>query len=270
MGNFFLLCSLSAYGNSYLKNYDIKFELTNKTAEFCKEVKFIYWNKNMSNNEQKIVAENPNSWFKLLKEDHINFLRLEWIPSNDPEVNDWEDVLFANGGGRWLISANKGSFVDIWEAKSEVISSDDEDNNWVVTVGRTTKNWKSQPQNTITLEMCENNLEKSIKDIKAFAENLSLNEFVHKFQKALDSLTDEKSPMLSSYYDDLLPKNIYSLKAEQIVTACQNSWIFTPGPWYDIELETEEKYTQYEKLSENLFSSINSALITAINSIWKH
>jgi len=108
-------------------------------------------------------------------------------------------------------------------------------------------------------------LRQTLTEIAEFAFKQDLKSWGEQFDKAkltLDSLTPESG----YYHTDLIPADKYSLTAKQIIFSAGSAWVFGGmGSWNDLGFDNKEDKETYDRLSEQLYSNINEAIIAGTN-----
>ena len=67
------------------------------------------------------------------------------------------------------------------------------------------------------------------------------------------------------YHKDLIPDGAASGLATCLLDACQSAWVFGGmGSWNDMSFEGVDP-TEYDRVSEQLFSTLNETIQTAAN-----
>jgi len=85
------------------------------------------------------------------------------------------------------------------------------------------------------------------------------------FDKA-NAILDSSSPNEGYYHKYLIPLENYSLTAKQILFAAGVAWVFGGmESWNDIGFDNKEDNNIYERLSEQLYSKINEAIVATTN-----
>lgn len=264
------IIALTTFGNDFLKNGKIPtdFNSTNTTFQFCNRVDFREFKKQFfsSKPKEKIVAENPTKWFEYLKADGCKHLRLYFEYSKDQSfAKDHKLAGLVGGGGTWLIEAVYDNYSNYWANRWEVTNQNAADNKiWTVNYGMTVaKQHTSNLQ--IDNEKTKNELRQTLTEIADFAFRQNLQNWGEKFDKA-KLILDSSSPEENYYHKDLIPLDNYSLTAKQILFSAGSSWVFGGmGSWNDLWFDSKEDEKTYDRLSEQLYSNINKAIIAATN-----
>lgn len=134
---------------------------------------------------------------------------------------------------------------------------------WTVNYGMTiVKQRTSNLQ--IDNEKVKNKLRETLAEIAAFAFKQNLQGWGEQFEKAIETM-DSTLPE-ANYHKDLIPLDNYSLTAKQLLFSACNSWVFGGmGSWNDLGFDTKEDNKTYDRLSEQLYSNINEAIIASTN-----
>ena len=254
------IAALTSYGNAYLQNQSVSFEFNHSTAQNCKEITFIEWP------GAKLLAKNPNEWFKFLKKNKVKYLSLNYVISDEGLKEDRENVGFVGGGGQWLISTIIGEKADLWEGRWIVPEeSKSEESLWTVNYGRIAKDWTlTHDENLPTLEKSDENLKSAFQEIITFSKEQNEDKFTNIFISALNCLSSKK-PLSDVHHKDIVIEENYSLKARQILGACLKGFVFgSMGSWNDMAF-TDSTQEIYDELSDNLFLVIHQSICVAIN-----
>ena len=264
------IIALTAFGNDYLKNEKVPtdFNSKNTTFQFCNKVDFREFKKSFffSKTKEIVIANNPTDWFSYLKTDGCKHLRLYFEYSKDQSfAKDHKLAGLVGGGGNWLIEAVYDNYSNYWANRWEVTNQNASDRKiWTVNYGMTVK--KQHVSNLqIDNEKIKEKLRQTLTEIADFAFKQNLQSWGEQFEKSkatLDSLTPEKN----YYHNDLIPIDNYSLIAKQIIYSAGSAWVFGGmGSWNDLGFESIEDNAIYDRLSEQLYSNINEAIIAGIN-----
>lgn len=264
------IIALTAFGNDYLKNgkVPIDFNSANTTFQFCNKVDFREFKKQFffSKPKENVVSINPTEWFSYLKTDGCKHLRLYFEYSKDQSfAKDHQLAGLVGGGGSWLIEAVYDNYSNYWANRWEVTDQNASDRKiWTVNYGMTLK--KQHISNLqIDNQKIKEKLEQTLTEIANFAFKKNLENWGEQFDKAkltLDSLT----PEIGYYHTDLIPADKYSLIAKQILFSAGSAWVFGGmGSWNDLGFDSNEDNEIYDRLSEQLYSNINEAIIAGTN-----
>jgi hypothetical protein len=264
------IIALTAFGNDFLKNGTIPtdFNSANTTFQFCNKVDFREFKKLFFflKPKETVIANNPTEWFQYLKSDGCKHLRLYFEYSKAQSfAKDHKLAGLVGGGGSWLIEAVYDNHSNYWANRWEVTNQNALDNKiWTVNYGMTVK--KQHISNLqIDNQKIKEKLRQTLSEIADFAFRQDLKSWGEQFDKAkltLDSLTPENS----YYHTDLIPVDKYSLIAKQIIFSAGSAWVFGGmGSWNDLGFDSKEDNETYDRLSEQLYSNINEAIIAGTN-----
>ncbi|RYE53467.1 MAG: hypothetical protein EOP48_14340 [Sphingobacteriales bacterium] len=264
------IISLTTYGNDFIKNgrVPIDFNTVNTTFQFCNKVDFREFKKPFffSKLKEKVVAQSPTEWFDYLKLDDCKHLRLYFESSKDQSfAKDHKLAGVVGGGGRWLIEANYDGYSNYWANRWKVTNQDAADNKiWGVNYAMTVvKQHISNLQ--IDNNVIKDKLRHTLTEIAEFAFKQNLQDWGEQFDQAR-LILDSSSPEDNYYHKDLIPPHNYSLIAKQILFSAGTSWVFGGmGSWNDLGFDRKEDNENYERLSEQLYSTIHEAVISATN-----
>ena len=264
------IIALTAFGNDFLKNGTIPtdFNTANTTFQFCNKVDFREFKKLFFflKPKETVIANNPTEWFQYLKSDGCKHLRLYFEYSKDQSfAKDHKLAGLVGGGGSWLIEAVYDNHSNYWANRWEVTNQNATDRKiWAVNYGMTVK--KQHISNLqIDNQKIKEKLRKTLTEIADFAFRQDLKSWGEQFDKAkltLDSLTPESG----YYHTDLIPVDKYSMTAKQIIFSAGSAWVFGGmGSWNDLGFDSKEDNETYDRLSEQLYSNINEAIIAGTN-----
>lgn len=262
--------ALTAFGNDYLMNGEVPtdFSSANTTFQFCNQVDFRVFKKRFffSKPKENIISTNPTEWFRYLKIDGCKHLRLYFEYSKDHSfAKDHKLAGLVGGGGNWLIETVYDNYSNYWSHRWEVTNKNAPDRKiWTVNYGMTRK--KQHISNLqIDNYTTKQKLKQILSEIAEFAFKKNLQSWGEQFEKAkltLDSLTPESN----YYHTDLIPVDKYSLIARQIIFSAGSAWVFGGmGSWNDLGFDSKEDNEAYDRLSEQLYSNINEAIIAGTN-----
>jgi hypothetical protein len=262
--------ALTTYGNDYLINGIVpaKFDIENTTFQFCNNVDFREFKQAIfsSKLKEKVIAKNPTEWFKYLKAGGCKHLRLFFESSKDQSLaKDHQLAGMVGGGGVWLIETIYDNYSNYWRNQWEVTNQNAADNKiWNVNYGMIVKNQQTSNLQ-IDNQSVREKLRQTLTDIADFAFKQNLQYWGEQFDKAKATL-DSSSPEKNYYHKDLIPLENYSLIAKQILFSAGSAWVFGGmGSWNDLGFENKEDNDTYGRLSEQLYSNINEAIIAGTN-----
>ncbi len=243
---------------------------THSTMSFCEFVRFVDLTRTPTGWPERPVADEPSTWFQYLKDRGVTSLRLMYGPSNDPNVDgngvtDRMLVGFVGGGGRWLIQASKPGTSDYWEARWTMGDQRRTDHRiWRVTYGRIARSRPIEAAGQVDLRVIRERFHGVLVEIRAFAVKQDLAGFANCFTKGLDDL-DSESPA-NGFHKELLNASLLPVSAIQLLSAAQSSWVFGGmGSWNDLGFDGQDQAI-YERLSEELYTVVNQAIVAAANS----
>lgn len=270
-GSIAQIAALTCFGNACLSGLPgTQFFPANSTCQFCERVRFVTLSTNIfGKSKETEIAQNPDSWWAVLKSRGASGIRLSRIPQNNPGISDRMSAGFAGGGGAWtmevLLPHDQSEF---WMARWEVGDQKAPDRRiWRVTYGLVAKG-KSNPPPIRQLQKATRELEESLREIRAFSAKHKLDGFTTCFEEALDAI-ETKGQKRHGYHQDLAPSGFISGEAAILLDACQKSWVFGGmGSWNDMCFAGDDQKT-YDRVSERLFQAVNVAIEQAATSTMK-
>jgi len=262
--------TLTNFGNAYTSGIrDFKLE-KHSAFQFCDLVEFFVGKKTLfsGNAWDTLYASSPAAWFEKLAAEGCRGYRLHYYPQNDGGVPDRALVAFAGQGGLWSIETLMPKDSLFWLAK------------WHLPAPKTRRQkiWRVQyncAKKTET-KVLETNLQvshdvllKALSDIASFAERNRLTDFSENFAQAMETLR-ASNPSRYGYHTDLFPDHFLDPVAANMLDACQAASVFGGmGSWNDLQFAAKGKASEYERVSEALFSALNLAVISATNASYK-
>lgn len=236
---------------------------------FCEFVRFVDLDKTSTGWSERQVADDPAGWFRYLKERNVSELRMSYgasrIPNTDgAKVTDRMLVGFVGGGGRWRVHANGPNGSDHWEARWTVGDRQRADQRiWQVTYGRVAKDQAPGADVPSDLHTLRSDLGDVLERIEAFATAHGLPNFATCFARGLEDLA-AASPV-HAFHKEFANASLIPLEAIQLLSAAQSSWVFGGmGSWNDLGFEGDDQ-AAYESLSEELYRTVNLAIVAATN-----
>lgn len=237
--------------------------------KFCEFVRFADLAKTPTGWSERQVADDPAAWFRYLKERNFSELRMSYGASRNPNVDgakvaDRMLVGFIGGGGRWLVHAKRPNGSDYWEARWAVGDQQRADRRiWQVTYGRVAKNQAPSAGEQSDLHALRNEFGDVLDRIKAFATAHSLHGFADCFARGQEDLA--AAAPAHAFHKEFANSSLISLEAIQLLSAAQSSWVFGGmGSWNDLGFEGKDQ-AAYESLSEELYRTVNRAIVAATN-----
>ena len=262
--------ALTAYGNDYLLNghIHIDFNSSNTTFQFCNRVDFRELKKVLfsSKHKEKIVANNPTEWFAYLKANGCKHLALYYECSKEQSVEkDYKLSGFIGGGGTWYIEAMYNGYSRYWTSRWEVTNKNALDRKiWAVNYNMLSE---LKPTNNLRIDeqLVKDELKHTLNEITDFALKQNFQYWAEQFDKAR-TILDSALPEEHYYHKDLIPLDNYLLLEKQLLFSAGSAWVFGGmGSWNDLGCDNEEDNKTYDRLSSKLYSNINKAIISSIN-----
>ncbi len=261
------LIALTSYGNEFLNsgNLEKTFYPDNSTLQPCNQVTFSAFKKRLPFLKRKEIqlAQDPNSWFRYLKESSCKAIRIYYRPTGsfsfDPE---YMLAGMVGGGGQWLLETIFDGYSHYWSKNWATKENAPDNKIWTVNYGRYNSKLPSQNlQIDITEE--RNLLSNVLDNIRDFAREESMHTCADRFEKA-KFILNHPNPQNEYYHHDLILLQNYSLAAAQLIFAAGEAWVFGGmGWWNDNHFDDTQRY---ETLTEQLYQTINRSIIAVANS----
>lgn len=263
--------TLTTYGNDYIRNGNIpaNFDTANTAFDFCNTVDFREVRKKyfFSKPKEEVLFDCPTKWFKFLKNNGCQKLRLYYSSSDDQTMApDYKLAGMVGGGGTWFIEAVYDTYSNAWASRWEVTDSDSPERKiWSVNYGLVAEKL-SVMDLQIDNQIVKEKLHRTLTEIAGFAKQQNLGNWQELFDRA-KSILETDIPEKDYYHQDLIPGANYTLISKQLLFAASNAWVFGGmGSWNDLGFDNKEDDQSYEKLSAQLYSNINEAILAAVNS----
>lgn len=254
----FQIASLTAYGNAYLKKKKVSFKKNNPAAFSYDKIKFVKEIPKDTHLKKVLIAKDPNSWFKHLKNNNFTRLHLRYHPSTYLHKKGRTITSSIGESNFWHIIAQKKEKCAVWKSDWKEISGD------IMAFYRLLiENADIGETRHPSLDTTKLFLKEILTDLVNFTEKNELTNWEIIFQNSIDYLNNENPDKLIQ--KDYLPANCYSLEAKQILTTCDQAWVFGGmGSWNDVVRVHD--YDLYRRLTANLYDTLCKSFVSAINS----
>ena len=259
--------ALTCHANACLRGKPVPvFFPANSTCQFCDWVKFIKPVKTLFGKAQeKLLAATPNAWFEYLQKEGVIGVRLFRTPQNKPGISDRMSSGLVGGGGTWAIEANRArGKSSIWLSRWTVWNQKaPEWRIWRVEYGRVSERAPAAAGDG-NLEPAAKSLRSALGEIHAFSIKHDCGNFKNCFSRAIETLASGGTKRYG-YHKDLVVDGTTPATAVSLLDACQSAWVFGGmGSWNDMSFSGAEQ-KEYDRVSEQLFNSLNKAIATAAN-----
>ncbi|WP_256010192.1 hypothetical protein [Desertivirga xinjiangensis] len=264
------LISLCAHGNAFLQGRQIytQYFKENTTYRFCGNVEFRGYRETFFTRREVQIGTSPEEWFDYLKQCRCSALTLDFEYSADQSlVKDYKSAGFVGGGGRWAIKAFYPKDLDFWFPLWDSTDENAKDQKiWGVRY-YSLDIMKVALGYSESLQQVREQLYRVLDQVSEFAQQHNLEPWGAIFQEALFTLSS-KTPQEDYYYHDLLPPDVYSKEAEQVLFSAAKANVFGGmGSWNDMGFGDDKVSARYEELSSLLYDTIVKAIQVSVNSI---
>ncbi len=250
---------LTAFGKANLKGKDSPFLKNHPAAYNYRNMRFVKKEPSVEQLLAKdIIAKDPNDWFTYLKNNKFTKLHLIYKPELKLKMKPHYKKFFDSKSNSWYIFAEKDSKYDVWKQKWQAENGEAISYYYLLIEAM-----EIDKISTLSLETTIRFLKIILNELIEFTTRNELTNWTNVFQTALDKFNiNNPSELLS---DEYLPTECYSLEAKQILTACDQAWVFGGmGSWNDIV--HVDNYDIYRRLTDNLYDTLNNSVAAAINS----
>lgn len=252
--------SIVSNGNNYLqKDKEWKDWDKNTTFQFCNLVDFYDFT-------NILIANNPNDWFKFLKREGCEKLRLSFQYSPEhPSRPDYKYAGFVGGGGLWLIESVYKKYSQFWSSKWIGRQPDSINNKiWSVTYRRQFKKFDTKNIQYDKLSL-KTELYSLLYEVIGFSKKNDLKIWIDCFSKSL-LIFESDFPNKKYYHTDLIVNENYNLFDSQLLFTAGSAFVFGGmGSWNDLGFKDKDDELLYEKLSGNLYDLIIKCILAVIN-----
>lgn len=257
--------SLVCHGNSYLRgDRSRRIYPGNSTFQFCDRVAFVSIGRSwFGKPKETMVAPDPDAWFAHLAARGARGVRLLRRSQDLAWISDRMTAGLAGGGGDWMMAVRYAGKTEYWTSRWDVWDQDAPlQKIWRVRYFLASTH-RSEPEPRRRLEGALPALKLALEQIHAFAKRKDCRGFMDCFQRA--TLTLERAMPLYGYHRDLCPEDMATPAALAVLDAAQSAWVFGGmGSWNDLAFEGEDS-KDYERVSAELFSTLNDAICAAAN-----
>lgn len=258
------MVALTCHGNAVLRGIEPRLPRQEGTVSvLSKPINFIDGRIGaMGEVETYTLASSAEEWIGGLKERGIRGLRLRNHAQNQPLSDRLSDV-FQGGGRQWKIEGlrNTGGS-EFWLSRWDFLKRGALDGDWKVTYGLC-ELAKTEPAGFRTLEEIAADLRVALEEIKAFDEAQNCGFGKH----FVEALRDLDGPAVDAkFWKYFCPRETLPQLAENLLEAAISAWVFGGmNSWNDMGFDGEIG-TEYERISDRLYSLLNEAVEAAASS----
>lgn len=238
----------------------------NSTCRFCEFIHFLRPKRGWLSRggRWQVIARTPDEWMDSVTSGDFSRAMLVHESVDHPQFPDRMSAGFVGGGGRWLLSTQRGNRSEYWEAGWQVANKDAADQRiWQVRYMLVAERESVPSVATPVVELTAR-LIRALTEINSFAREHDLGGFADCFTKAEECLVAEH-PFTLVYHRDLTPEGAISLPAARVLAACQAAWVFGGmGSWNDLGFDGTDQ-ERYNKLSDHLYGLLNKCICAGVN-----
>jgi hypothetical protein len=253
------LAAITCHANAFLSGRDFSaYFPDNSTCHFCDCVEFL-----ASGNIA--YAASPDDWIHALPDRDVDGLCIRFEARNDPGLSDRLSAGFVGGGRVGLLEVRRDDGIsEYWLPDWQVQNEDAEDRRIWHVAYRLHATDDSQPTVARSPAFIRTSFRERLQDIVQFARGNTRGVFDHHFIAALAALDDPDAA--AGYHPDVALPGQLSDDARAMLHAAMQAWVFGGmGTWNDLSFE-QPIQTEYENLSDGLFSIVHEAIESAVNS----
>lgn len=253
--------ALVTYGNVFLQK-QTGFDLESLVTHNCYRLDFIDPPVKGIAGSAKILAKDTQMWFNYLKDQGAKRLKLHYQPTTQSEIPDRISSAFVGGGSHWFVEVQFQKDGDLY--LSDWVSSEDSGIDRMKThYLRIEKNTNHLDDSSLLVSESREHLQTVLQKLSKFAGKFEFSKhWVSNFEIPLTTL-HEFEP---SKEDEFLPAGIYSKEAHRLIMAAIGSWVFGGmGSWNDMAFNGDSQDV-YMSLSDNLYSTICTSIVSGVNS----
>ncbi len=264
------LVAIALHGSSALSGRQAApdFLGKNSTAQFCESIRFVRVTRSWFGVGRPVeveVSSNPDAWFDFLRAKGGVRVLVQWKPNRASKVPDRMFAGFVGGGGEWELNVRYADgHCERWLPSWEVHDRSRADRRiWRVRYVQVFAGKEIAPSVEPT-SIALSGFVSALEEIRAFSAKKSLDWFTNQFGQGVKAL--QTSEAVEYYHKDLWPEGFISPTGENLLKACQCSWVFGGmGSWNDMMFDGEDG-AEYERVSEQLFKALTVAIPSAVAS----
>jgi hypothetical protein len=260
--------ALIAHGNGFLQGskYASPPELSqsNSTFQLVASQRFIREDARLPAAKRDIeVSRNTAGWYEDLRARGAQRLALTIFEIQHTHVPAYIANAFSNFSG-WSIEVGFETGQEFWVPRWDAGRRNDPSRRIWEVVYRGVTSSDSAESAPVDLIHANSDLRAAIDEAEAFARRAYVDFWADWFINAL-SLLDSVDP-IPPFHRNLLPKNGYSLRARQTLSAAVQSFVFGGmGSWNDLNFNDEDLQRDYFQVTRNLYKAVMAALVGATN-----
>lgn len=241
----------------------------NSSMQYCRAITFSHLRKRFLNRTpvRETMVVGVDEWLRAILSRGLKCCYVSCVerPKNNALTGrdeDWQTSSYVGGGSVWVLTTQfddgqATSWVPIWKHVGGGVPWDVEYQGIDGTVANDSQ----------SLEVAAAQLEAALVDIRDFAREIEQNKWAETYESALSRLAGGGG---TSYFADMCPEGLMTPEAEQLMHACQASWVFGGmGSWNDLYMVGDTyimEIPKYGAVSAALFDAINQGLVAATNS----
>jgi hypothetical protein len=195
-------------------------------------------------------------------------VRLHSLAGRKGLANERESAGFVGGGRRWIVEVRKGSGEELWQGFDRLGDRKDKDRKiWNTTYVRQNAKLDRGALDERDVAEIRAAVRKCLTEISGFAREIGASNFEDCFENALCALDLKDTG--ERYLKDVEAIADFDAEALSLIVAAQHGWVFGGmGSWNDMSFEGEQG-RRYETLSDDLFNTLNDAIVAVANSTCK-
>jgi hypothetical protein len=258
--------ALACHANASVRGIPApRFFPDNSTCQFSEYIEFVSVSDTPGGKrvEDRLAAD-PDAWFFLLRTEGVRRVWLMRQPGNDPKADHQLAGLVGGGGHWWLVAERVDGACSGWLAREVVGNREAADRRiWRVTYGNL---GAGRPPRDVgkydVLNAARNQLIASLEQISRFSRQHADAYCDDAFQKALATLrTGERH----GYHKDLSPGGVLPKAAEDVLDACQSTWVFGAlGSWNDQGFP-DPVNREFDRVTAEHYAAVCEAIEVATN-----
>ncbi|TFG95018.1 hypothetical protein E4H12_14115 [Candidatus Thorarchaeota archaeon] len=253
--------ALVTYGNVFLQK-QTEFDIDTLVTHNCYRLDFIEPPVERIAGSTKILAKDAPLWFKYLKDQGAKKLKIHYQTLFQSELPDHISTAFVGGGSHWFVEVQFEKDSDLY--LSDWVPPEDSEVDMMKThYIRIEKNTRHLDGPSPSVAESREQLQTVLQQLSKLAGKFEFSKhWVSNFEIPLTTLREFEPKVV----DEFLPAGIYSKEAHQLIVAAFGSWVFGGmGSWNDLVFSGDSQ-DLYTSLSDNLYSTICKAIVSAVNS----
>jgi hypothetical protein len=250
------LVPLVTYANVILQGRDPDFDIERACTEYCHKLEFIEEPLEDMAGTTRVIAPDAFTWFRNLKDQGADRVKLQYQPSSLPELPDHITAAFVGGGSIWYVEVQLDDASHIYIEREQGTKPNK------IALTRIHQDF-DHLEDSSSVSMAKDRLDKVLHSLIVFTGKFEFTQhWSENFERSRQALTHVQS----SRVDDRIPNGVYSIEAIQLIEAGFASDVFGGmGSFTDLAFSGADQ-EKYASLSKELYEAMCDAILSGVNS----